>query len=269
MTIRDAALAMLAAAVAWPASAAAQRIPDELAERLVVDTLWADGSVLRYAPADSAALRALRDQLDEGRRAVEAYFGEPFAEPFTVTTAPDRDAFSAVLGLQWGMPQTACWMVGAGVSEFLILLSPRVWATEACEHDPEDAQHVQDIITHELTHTYHGQQNPTDDFAGAEGLSWFIEGLAVQVAGQLDRDRLSDPAEAVKEGATPAQLEDAWSGEYRYGVSGSLVRFIDEQFGREMIVRMLPLTTEAEVLELLGWSEAELLENWVAWVRDR
>lgn len=267
--IRAAALTLVAAAATWPAAATAQGLPDDLAGGLIVDMLWADGSVVRFAPGDSAVLPALRGQLGAGRETVEAYFGEAFPAPFTVTIAPSRDAFSAILGLEWGMSQTACWMVGAGVSDFLILLSPRVWATEACEHDPEDARHIQDIITHELTHVYHGQRNPSDDFAGAEGLAWFIEGLAVQVAGQLDRDRLSDPAEAVKAGAIPTQLEDAWSGEYRYGVSGSLVRFIDERFGREVIVRMLPLTTEEEVLSLLGWSEAELLENWTAWVRAR
>lgn len=259
-----AAAAALLAALAAPA--AAQQLPADLAGRLVAESLWAGGSTLRFVAADRETAAALRPRLETGRRAVEAYFGEPFPDPVAVTLAPDRAAFTAVLKAEWGVPETQCWMVGTGVADFLVILSPRDWAAEACEHDAADTQHVQDIVTHELTHVYHGQRNPTRDFDGADEVGWFAEGLAVVVAGQLDRGRMSDPREAVRAGAAPARLADAWSGRYRYGVSGSLVRYIDATWGRDAVRDLLAVTTQAPLLSRLGVTEQELLDRWKAWV---
>lgn len=262
--IARAAGAALLAALAAPA--AAQQLPADLAGRLAAESLWAGGSTLRFVAADRETAAALRPRLETGRRAVETYFGAPFAEPIAVTLAPDRAAFTAVLRAEWGVPETQCWMVGTGVADFLVILSPRDWAAEACEHDASDTQHVQDIVTHELTHVYHGQHNPTRDFDGADEVGWFAEGLAVVVAGQLDRGRMSDPREAVRAGAVPARLADAWSGRYRYGVSGSLVRYIDATWGRDAVRDLLAVTTQAQLLARIGVTEQELLDRWKAWV---
>lgn len=111
-------------------------------------------------------------------------------------------------------------------------------AVEACEHDAAEGQH-----------------DPTRDFDGADEVGWFAEGLAVVVAGQLDRGRMSDPREAVRAGAVPVRLADAWSGRYRYGVSGSLVRYIDGMRGRDAVRDRLAVTTQAQLLARLrrGW----------------
>jgi hypothetical protein len=264
--IARAAGAALLTALAAPA--AAQRLPADLAGRLIAESLWTGGSTLRFIDADRATAAALRPRLETGRRAVEAYFGSPFPERVTATLAPDRATFTAVLNAEWGVPETQCWMVGTGVADFLVILSPRDWAAEACEHDAADTQHVQDIVTHELTHVYHGQRNPTRDFDGADEVGWFAEGLAVVVAGQLDRGRMSDPREAVRAGAVPARLADAWSGRYRYGVSGSLVRYIDVTWGRDAVRDLLAVTTQAQLLTRIGVTEQELLDRWKAWVME-
>jgi hypothetical protein len=194
--------AVLIAAIVAPPAAAQQLAPD-LAQRLVAESLWAGGSTLRFDAADRGTAAAMRPLLDAGRRAVERYFGMPFPDPVAVTLAPDRAAFTAVLKAEWGVPETQCWMVGTGVADVLVILSPRVWAAEACEHDAADTQHVRDIVTHELTHVYHGQHNPTRDFDDTDEVGWFAEGLAVVVAGQLERGRMADPREAVRAGRRP------------------------------------------------------------------
>lgn len=247
---------------------AAQRLSPQLAEQLIAESLSADGSTLRFVAADRETAGAVRPLLDAGRQAVETYFGALFAERVAVTIVPDRAAFTSVLNAEWGVPETQCWMVGTGVADFLVVLSPRDWAAEACEHDAADTQHVQDIVTHELTHVYHGQRNPTRDFDGADEVGWFAEGLAVVVAGQLDRGRMSDPREAVRAGAVPARLADAWSGRYRYAVSGSLVRYIDVTWGRDAVRDLLAVTTQAQLLARLGVTEQELLERWKTWVME-
>ena len=157
-------------------------------------------------------------------------------------------------------------MVAAGVADALRILSPRVWTTEACEHDPRDAEHVRGIVVHELTHVFHGQHNPTGDFTGAEEVGWFAEGLAVVVSGQLATGPRASALEAVDAGAVPRELEAAWSGAHRYGVCGTLVLYLDELLGRDRLFELLAATTEEEILRAAGMSEEELLVEWRAFV---
>lgn len=259
--------ALSAAPVGAPALAA-QPLPEEVADALVTDSVD-ERVVLRHLPGEGAVAGTIRGALAEGTSTVEAFFGAPYPEPVVATVVPDRAAFDFVLREAWGVPETACWMVATGVADFLVLLSPRAWKAEACEHDPTDGGHLSDIVTHELAHVYHGQRNPTRDFTGAEGIGWFLEGVAVLVAGQLDRDRLSDPAEALENGGAPTRLEDAWSGRYRYGVSGSLVRYIDERHGRDVLRRLLAVTSEEALLAELGTTEKAPLAAWREWVRNQ
>lgn len=215
-----------------------------------------------FDPQDGAAVADLETYLSNGNELIEAYFGEPLRDGVVVEVYPSRDKFTAAFPPEWGMSETACWMVAAGVTDRMIILSPRVWEEEACEHDPNDAQHVQDIVVHELVHVFHGQHNPTGDFTGAEEVGWFVEGLAVHVSGQLGHGHLAEPREAIEQGVAPTRLVDAWSGKYRYGVSGSLVAFMDQTYGREVIRRMLAVTNQDELLALAGVTEDELLDQW-------
>src|SRR5262249_36593925 len=151
----------------------------------------------------------------------------------------------------------------------LSILSPERWRDEACEHDPDDPHELAALIAHELTHTYHAQVNPVLDAGGdaADSMAWFVEGLAVVVSGQIDDGHEAPAPEAIATGHAPAHLAEAWSGEYRYGVSGSLVRFVDQTWGRATVVRMLGARDGADLLAMLGVDEAALLERWEAWAR--
>lgn len=199
-----------------------------------------------------------------GRQRIEAFFGERFASPVNVVVASDRASFDRALPAAWGIAPSQCWMVGVGVAESLYLLSPSAWAHDACEHRG-DAAEVQGIVTHELTHSFHGQHNPTRDFTGMDDAGWFVEGLAVLVSGQLDDAHAGDARAAIAANAAPAALADAWSGRYRYGVSGSMVRFIDVTYGRRTLVTLLPETSNQQILERLHLSEAEFLSRWRTW----
>lgn len=216
---------------------------------------------------NGASASELDTLFPEAQATVEAFFGAPFPETPNFTVAPNRAAFNAAFPAEWGMGETQCWMVGVGVADFLVMLAPEAWAAEACEHDPGDKAHVREILTHELTHTYHGQKNPTRDFTGADDIGWFIEGLAVLVS-RDDGKLREQAAEAIAEGAAPAQLEAAWSGKHRYPVAGSLVSYIDETYGRETIIKLLPATTEGEILNTLRVDEATLLQNWRDWAAE-
>jgi hypothetical protein len=99
-------------------------------------------------------------------------------------------------------------------------------------------------------------------------LGWFVEGLAVLVSGQLDGPHAGDARAAIDAHWAPERLADAWSGRYRYGVSGSLVRYLDRRYGRATLKRLLSATDQAALLGRLHVSETELLEAWAASVVD-
>lgn len=212
----------------------------------------------------SEADKAAAVMVEAGRARIEAYFAAPFPRAPRVVLARSRAEFDAAIPAAWEMTPTRCWMVGVGVADFLAVLAPAAWGAEACEHNANDPAEAQAIITHELVHTYHGQFNPTGDFTGMDELGWFVEGLAVVVSGQFETRR-GAAAEAIAAGAAPSLLEDAWGGRYRYGVCASMVRYIDETYGRGAIVDLLRATTNEDALARLGVSEAAFLAGWRAW----
>src|SRR5262245_38181116 len=110
-----------------------------------------------YAESDKDVAACLRPYLQQGQQKVERFFGEPFRKPFQVEVFPDRAAFDNYFRKRWKVPKTESWMVASGVADRLAILSPRVWKTQAAEHDPADTNHIRDLLAHELVHVYHGQ----------------------------------------------------------------------------------------------------------------
>jgi hypothetical protein len=212
--------------------------------------------------SDRERVAGLDACLRSAQRRIEGFFGHPFLKPFHVEIFANRSQFDAYFKQRWQLPKTEAWMVAMGVSDKLAILSPGVWKTQAVEHDPNDPLHFQELVAHELVHVYHGQHNPTGDFDGMDDLGWFVEGLAVYVSGQLEHGHKDAARKALAAGKAPKKLAKAWSGAYRYGVSGSMVQFVDERYGRQMLWQLLPETKPARVLERLKLSEDDFLRAW-------
>jgi hypothetical protein len=219
---------------------------------------------LHYEAADAVIAAAWQPLLEAGVDTVEGFFGEPYRQSFTIDVVPDRAAFTAWFPPEWGLGDTACWMVATGVDTRMAALTPRVWRDQACEHDPDDAVHVRNLLVHELVHVYHGQVHPSTDFdaPGIEEIGWFVEGLATYASGQLEERHGDAAREAIENDAAPSRLADGWTGPYRYGVSGSLVRHIDTTYGRQAILDLMVASDQEKLLQRLGLTEAELLRSW-------
>ena len=219
---------------------------------------------LKYTEADKAEIDKLAEFLTNGNRAVKKFFGKKSPESFEVYVFPDRKSLTEAWRKDWNAPdfESQCWMVASGTASKLTMLSPRTWKREACEHNPDDAADTQRVVTHELVHVFHGQHNPNPNFDGMDDVGWFVEGLAAYASGQLDSVKLASAREAIEKGKAPEALEKAWSGKYRYGVAGSIVKYIDTKFGRRMLLKMLKGTTEKELLGMLDLTEGDLLSGW-------
>jgi hypothetical protein len=222
-------------------------------------TLW-------YATAAPGEVAELDPLLSTGMDLVADALGVPWQRPVTVTITADRAAFDASLPAAWRLAPTGCELVARGAAEALFVLAPRAWSEQACGHDAADREHVALVLRHELVHALHGQHNPRPDVAGMQELAWFVEGLATFASGQLEQECDTEARRALAAGQAPARLADAWSGEFRRGVCGSLVAYLDAHCGPDTLQPMLGATTQAELLALAGLNEEELLADWAAWV---
>jgi hypothetical protein len=220
---------------------------------------------LYYTPADSSIILTLEKDLRNGNRTVTGFFKtKSFKKKFDVYIFPNRAELNKQWQKDWGMPgfKSECWMVASGVAHRLDILSPLCWKKEACDHNAGDSTEVQKIITHELVHVFHAQHNPNPTFDGMDELSWFVEGLATYASGQLSKERISRVREQFKQEKIPLTLTRLWTGSDKYGRAGSFVQFIDKEFGRKKLVKLLEYTDNSSILKTLHRGEAELISKW-------
>jgi Collagenase len=226
------------------------------------------GYVLTYTQQDETEHAAYISLFNQGKKDVQTFFNKGYRTEFEVKIHPNRQSIDTQWQTDWKMPdfKSECWMVASGVATKLDILSPVHWQDEACEHSYADKMKTQQLITHELVHVFHGQWNKSPDFSEVEQLDWWVEGLATYASGQCDQQRMDEVRKALTENKVPVTLDKFWSGKNRYGQSGSVVMYIDRQFGRAKLIELLPFTKKAEVLAALKVSEDQLLADWKKFV---
>ena len=217
-----------------------------------------------YTSKNDPAILQIHPYLDQGIDFVTQFLRVKFKKKVNVYLFPDRDLMDQQWQQAWGYPgfKSECWMVGSGLESRLDLLSPTVWSEQACEHDPNDTLEIKRLIIHELTHVLHSDCNRSSAFDNIDNIDWFVEGLATYVSGQLDKERISRMIAYIKETGGPTELSQFWAGEHKYGLSGSLVAYIDTAYGRKILSQLLEFNKLADILQTLSLTEAELIEQW-------
>jgi hypothetical protein len=226
-----------------------------------------DAFDLVYTEVDANLKEEYVTMITSGIDSVNKFIGHSFSRRFQVYVHPDRKSLDAQWQKDWGMAdfKSECWMVASGVSGKMDLLSPRVWIKHACEHSFSDKFKTRQLITHELFHVYHAQVNPGNDFNNVSGLDWLVEGFATYASGQLDHGRIQELKESLTV-SVPFSLDQFWTGKLRYGLAGSAARYIDQKFGRTVLLSLLISTTLDQVLQKLGLTEQQFLLNWKQFV---
>jgi hypothetical protein len=100
------------------------------------------------------------------------------------------------------------------------------------------------------------------DFGDFNNLDWFVEGLATYASGQCTDKKMDDIRIAIKSNEIPVSLNDFWKGKMRYGLSGSVVIYIDNYYGRSKLKDLMKLKSKTDLLSSLDISESELLSGW-------
>jgi hypothetical protein len=233
-------------------------------DSLIWDVLTRKEYSVHYTTADKGRVQTIDSALRSGIKYIADFFHQSFPDKFKVYVFPDRMLLDKQWQKEWGDStfQSQCWMIASGVAHRLDLLSPNAWLKEACEHNADDAEETRKVIWHELVHVYHGQYNPDHTFSYIEKLDWLVEGVATFVSGQLDEKRLQRIRQLVSANKTPTSLDNFWKGQEKYGLSGSMVAYIDKNYGRKKLFELLKFTNKQDALKFLGVSEEQLLKAW-------
>jgi len=95
-----------------------------------------------------------------------------------------------------------------------------------------------------------------------------VEGLATYASGQCDKNRINEVKKLITDNKVPSTLNDFWKGKLKYGLSGSVVMFIDKTYGRTKLKSLLQFNKKTEILSTLNVTEEKLLSDWKTFIRD-
>ena len=222
-----------------------------------------NGYTIFFKKSDIQNIKEYEIFIEKGITNTTHFINRKYKNNFQVYVHPQRESLDSAWQRDWNMPafKSECWMVASGIATKLDIISPKMWEKESCEHNYAETEKTQQLITHELVHVFHGQLNPSPDFSNTTGIDWFVEGLATYVSGQCDSVRISEVVREVSKGNFPVTLDDFWKGKNKYGLSGSMVMYIDKKYGREQLTKLLYLTNKAELLSALHITEETLIEE--------
>lgn len=223
-----------------------------------------DAYTIHYTHPDINRITQLENNFVSGYNHIVDLFNHSYPAKFDIYIFPDRISLNSQWQKDWNDPgfQSQCWMIASGVSQRLDMLSPNAWAKDACDHNGEDSVETRKVTWHEMVHVYHGQYNPDHTFNNIEKLDWLVEGIATYISGQLDEKRLNRVKQSAAADKTPSTLDDFWKGSDKYGLSGTMVGYIDKHYGRKKLFELLKFTKKQEVLDYLAVTEKELISNW-------
>jgi hypothetical protein len=93
-----------------------------------------------------------------------------------------------------------------------------------------------------------------------------VEGFAAYASGKCDKERMDAVKKSILEKTSPVVLDAFWTGNLKYGWSGSMVMYIDKKYGREKLLSLLAHTSKEEILGSLKTNEADLLKEWADYI---
>lgn len=226
------------------------------------------GYTLYYSTLDKQNILEYKVYFESGIKTVEEFFQSSFKSDFSIYIHPSRISLDSAWQKDWNMPdfKSQCWMVASGISNKLDIISPKIWDSLACEHLYSDSAKTQNLITHELVHVFHGQKNKSPDFSNVNGIDWFVEGLATYASGQCDSSRILEVKKAILNNQTPESLDKFWTGNLKYGLSGTVVMYLDNKYGREKLIQLLNYNDITELLNTIETTELEMINGWKEYV---
>jgi hypothetical protein len=222
---------------------------------------------LTFRPPDSTIARTVRRYATAGLDRAEQTFQVPYRARFELVVYPDRRSMIDRWRQAWNQPgfESKCWMVAAGWAAELSVLSPRVWAADACGHDAADSDHVSLIVAHEMVHVLHAQSNRA--YGTLQGSTpWLSEGLAVYASGQWTREYAPRARAVARAGSLPGSFQAIWPTSDGYALAGAAVAYIAATRGEGILSNLMSADSWPAALGILDTTEANLILALQAWL---
>jgi hypothetical protein len=187
--------------------------------------------------------------------------------PIRAVLAPDRDEFDRLvadlLRVEIERPSDSHRIAQAQKTD-IVLLAPRAYATHsAYAHEPADYRRM---LRHELVHVLHESVSPDMERSPL----WFDEGLAVVLSHQWRYEsqfRFREPVlEAVRGQGLPPFSEVQADRGLAYSFGWTVVRFIEQRWGWDSVLRIMREMEDGDVLAHLAVTADEFERRWREWL---
>ena len=66
----------------------------------------------------------------------------------------------------------------------------------------------------------------------------------------------------------PNSLNEFWTGKLRYGLSATVVMYIDKKYGRDKLMELLNYNDIKDILNSLNVTESEILSEWRNFLKE-
>jgi len=226
------------------------------------------GSVeVLHVPSDRPFAEMTSVALDAASRRLTVYFDLDAPLPgVRAFLAPDRDAFDAlvadVLKVEIERPSDLRRIAQPQRAD-IVFLSPSAYASQsAYAYVREDYRRM---VHHELVHVVQEHLSPNIETSPF----WWDEGLAVYISGQWRHEsqfRFREPViDAVQEGCLPSFADIERDPALAYAFGWTLVRFIEQQWGKAAIVDTVTQMGDGDVFATLGRETLRVERAWRAW----
>jgi len=206
--------------------------------------------------------------LEKGAADLATYFEVEGPLPLLrAILAPDRAAFDAlvagILRVEIEKPSDPRRIAQSQRTD-IVLLSPSAYVAHSTyRHVPGDYRRM---IRHELVHVFQEHLSPGIE----ESPLWWDEGLAVYLSGQWrhpSQFRFREPVlESLRDGRMPTLHAIQVDRSLAYSFGWTLVRFIEQENGKDAVVRIVRQMKDGDVFAALGEDAGALQTAWSAWL---
>jgi hypothetical protein len=146
----------------------------------------------------------------------------------------------------------------------LVALSPSAYPNHSTfEYVPDQFGR---LLVHELVHMVEEHLSPNIEASPR----WWGEGLAVYLSDQwLHDDAWRTPAlDGIAQRNMPGFRQIEADTRLAYDWGWTMVRFIEQTYGRDMIVQMVRECSDGDVFSVIGEASANLEARWRTWLLD-
>lgn len=221
---------------------------------------------IRYSEGERDSAEEAYAVLGEKLPSTIAYFDLSEAFPqVTVVLVSDRNEFDRLvrnlLKIEIEVPSHPARIAQPQKTD-MVVLSPSAYEEHSTfTYVPDDFGR---LLVHELVHMIEEHLSPDIEASSR----WWGEGLAVYLSGQwrLERGFRQPVLDGIAAGEIPSFSDIESEARLAYDWGWTIVAFIEDQYGRDTILRIVRQCSDGDVFSFLNERPADVEKRWRGWL---